>query len=43
MRRPPQIAMLVAEGGYSVECVRPVDMFPHTPHVETVVTLTRRR
>ncbi|MAB77781.1 MAG: 23S rRNA (uracil(1939)-C(5))-methyltransferase RlmD [Planctomycetes bacterium] len=37
----PQIATLVAEGGYDVECVRPVDMFPHTPHVECVVALRR--
>jgi 23S rRNA (uracil1939-C5)-methyltransferase len=27
--------------GYSVTSVQPVDMFPHTPHIETVVALTR--
>ena len=27
---------------YKVEAVQPVDMFPHTPHVENVVSLARR-
>ena len=28
--------------GYGIEVVQPVDMFPHTDHIETVVSLSRR-
>lgn len=30
------------DGGYALEWVRPVDMFPQTPHIEAVARFTRR-
>jgi 23S rRNA (uracil1939-C5)-methyltransferase len=35
------VKALVAEYGYRLERARAVDMFPHTPHVETVALLQR--
>jgi 23S rRNA (uracil1939-C5)-methyltransferase len=35
------VKALAADWGYTLERTRPVDMFPHTPHVECVSLLTR--
>ena len=37
------LKVLAADWGYRLERARPLDMFPHTPHVETVALLTRDR
>lgn len=32
---------VLCQGGYKIECLQPIDQFPHTPHVENIVRLTR--
>jgi 23S rRNA (uracil1939-C5)-methyltransferase len=32
----------LVEGNYGVSLVQPVDMFPHTPHIESVVVLRKK-
>jgi len=33
---------IIATHGYTIRSIQPVDMFPHTPHIEAVVVLERR-
>ena len=36
-------ARQMVDAGYRLVKVRPVDMFPHTPHIECVALLERER
>jgi tRNA/tmRNA/rRNA uracil-C5-methylase (TrmA/RlmC/RlmD family) len=36
------VKRLAADWDYELVRARPADMFPHTPHVETVALLERR-
>lgn len=36
-------AMEICKGEYSLVKLRPVDMFPHTPHVENVATFIKKQ
>ncbi|MBQ8930191.1 MAG: tRNA (uracil-5-)-methyltransferase, partial [Oscillospiraceae bacterium] len=36
------LKFLTASGAYAVKAIQPVDMFPFTEHVETVVLLSRK-
>ena len=38
----PNARQMVDDGGYELRRVRPVDMFPQTPHIECVAVLERR-
>jgi len=33
---------VILNAGYRVTSIQPVDMFPHTDHIETVVAFSRR-
>lgn len=34
---------LLNEAGYALSAIQPVDQFPHTPHIENIVVLTKKR
>ncbi len=36
------LRILVDEGGYNLDSAQPVDMFPHTPHIEVVTGLSKK-
>ena len=30
---------ILTENGYTIKEIQPIDMFPHTPHIENIVSL----
>jgi len=36
------MSFLITDGGYKIKKVQSIDMFPHTPHVETVLLLEKQ-
>jgi 23S rRNA (uracil1939-C5)-methyltransferase len=36
------LGLLCTDGVYALESIQPIDMFPHTVHVESVAVLERR-
>ena len=35
-------ARQIVDAGYELETVRPIDMFPQTPHIESVALLRKK-
>ncbi len=34
-------ARILLDGGYRIERIQPVDMFPHTDHIENIIAFAR--
>ena len=32
---------ILIDNGYSIKNIQPIDMFPHTPHIENIVLLSK--
>jgi len=33
---------ILIENGYKLDCIQPIDMFPHTYHIEVIAIFSRR-